>query len=322
MNLGRSAVAAVLLVGGVACVAFFSSRSPVTAPKSVTVPEAKPLTAPAPQVEKSFRCRIVPQQTVLASTPVTGQIEAVYADVGQTVTDGQVLARVKSGTETPLVANMEKDASQDHFREVAARLAAARGEARRLQAEAARARAVLARNEPLFRKQELLNSAGATPRLVYENARAEHERAMQDATAAEETSRQADNLVARTADEQREAEQLAKDKAKAAVAVAAGVATAEIHAPAAGIVIERKIESGGMVTEANRTELFRIAVHPELLRAEFDSGVPLKQGQAISIHAGEVQIRAVMTTETGADFESHLGSVTMGTPCSASVQIK
>ena len=321
MNLAKSAAAAVLLVGGVASVAYFSSRPPKPQPTPVIAPELNPLPVPAAKVEQSFPCRIVPQQTVLASTPATGPIEAVYADVGQTVTDGQILARVKSGTETPLIAGMEKDASQDHVREIAARLTAARAEARRLQAEAARARATLARNEPLFRKQELLNNAGATPRLVFENARAEHERDVQDLAAAEEASRQADNLVSRTADDQREAEQVAREKARTAVAVASGVATAEIHAPAAGVIIERKIAAGGDVTEANRTELFRIAIHPELLRAEFDPGVSLKPGQSISIHAGGVQIRAVMS-ETGADFESHLGSVTMGTRCSASVQIK
>jgi len=101
-----------------------------------------------------------------------------------------------------------------------------------------------------------------------------------------------------------------------------GVATAEIHAPAAGLVVERRIAPGESVTAQNRAELFRIATQPELLRAEFDPGNHLQPGKAVSINAGDTQIRATVNDTNSADFESRIGTVRPGVPCQASMRIK
>ncbi len=309
--------AAVLFVAGLVALTFWGMR-PQVKTALPTVNEVPKSTVPA---EVTYPCRIVPRESVWASTQVTGPLEAVLVDVGQMVTDGQVLARVKSGAAAPGLAAMEKNAADDHVRQVTVRFNATRAEAKRWQAEVLRTRAAMARAEPVFRKQELLNQAGATPRLVFENARAEYERAARELTAAEEASRVADNAAARAADELAAAQAMSKEKARAAVEAVAGMDTAEIHAPAAGLVVERRVQVGQAITEGNRAELFRIALHPELLRAVFDKSAELRAGQPVAIRSGGVEIRAVVGQGSGADFESRLGAVTAGGECVGVVRV-
>ena len=315
----KSAFAALVLVSCAVALAFFGMRSGPG--KGVT---QQVVLKPQPMVvaEVSYPCRIVPRESVWAGTPILGPVEAVYVDVGQMVTDGQVLARVNSGAVAPGLAGMERDASADHVREVTVRLAVASAAAKRLQVDVTRARSAVGQAEPVFRKQEMLNAAGATPRLVFETAKAEYKRASRELSGVEEESRVADNLAARIADELGAAQVTAKEKAGALVAAAAGMAAAEIHAPAAGLVVERKISVGDAVMEGNKSELFLIAVKPELLRAEFQGDVGLRVGQVVAIRAGGVEIRAVLGDGGGADFESRLGAVGVGTECSGTVRFK
>ena len=319
MTAAKAGALAVLLVGGVAGLAIFGLRDP---PKVTAKPPSMPVPQPRQTIEQSFPCRIVPRESVWASTAITGPVEAVYVDVGQTVADGQVLARVHSEGTAPVVANSEEEAARALAGESKARLTVARNEAKRLQAEVLRARSTVARVEPVFRKQQLLNQAGATQRLVFEKSRDEYQHAAAELAVAEEASRQADNAVSRMQDQQQQAIHLIREKSRAAIAATVGVATAEIHAPAAGLVVERRIAPGESVTAQNRAELFRIATQPELLRAEFDPGIHLQSGEAISIHAGDTQIRATVNDANAADFESRIGTVRPGVPCQARVRIK
>ncbi len=139
MTAAKAGAFAVLLVGGVAGLAIFGLRD---SPKVTAKPPSTPIPQPPRTMEQSLPCRIVPRQTVWASTLITGPVEAIYVDVGQTVADGQVLARVHSEAAAPVVANSEEDAARALAGESKGRLTVAQTEAKRLQAEVLRPRRI------------------------------------------------------------------------------------------------------------------------------------------------------------------------------------
>ncbi len=291
----RYAGVAVTLVALAAC------RSNDPPPIAVKTKEPAPV---GPQ-ERSFACHVVARETVAAGTVLSGNVESVRVDVGSVVTDGQVLAIVGK----PPAASLNPAPA-------AAAITAARKYSDSLQTSVALRRLTLARAQQVFAKQELLNREGATPRLVYEKALADRDRSAAELAAEEEASRAADNTLAKLEDQQR----ATLTQNREAVTALTAAAAAEVHAPAAGMVVERNILPGQPVTEANRAALFRIAPHSELLRAEFAT---LPAGQAVSIHAENVSLSATVG-ESGrfADFESRTASLRPGTPCTVTLRIK
>lgn len=272
------------------------------APTAVVKPKAPDVAAPQ---ERSFTCRIVPRETVTAGTALSGYVESVLVDAGTLVADGQVMAIVGK----PQVASLNPPAAVSTF-------IAAKKYADSLQTSVAVRRLTLSRAQAVFAKQELLNREGATPRLVFEKALVDRDTAASELAAEEEASRGADNALAKLEDRQRETVKQNRE----AVASLTAAAAAEVHAPAAGMVVERNIMPGQAVTEANRGALFRIAPHPDLLRAEFAT---LPAGQAVSIHAENVSLSAEVA-ESGqfADFESRTEPLRPGMPCTVTLRIK
>ncbi len=289
-------------MAGTTFIALLGCRSS-EAPPPVLV-EKKVVVTAAP-AERSFACRVVARETVAAGTALSGTVETVLVDVGAMVADGQVLAIVGRPSAAFMIP-----------RPWAGATVSARKEAEELAARVKQRRVWLAQAETLFRRQELLNREGATPRRVYENALAERDRLAAELAAEEEASRLADNALARLEDQERDASVRNRD----AVAALASAANAEVHAPAAGLVVERNIAAGELVTDANRVALFRIAPQPELLRAEFE---PLPAGERISLRVGNVSVGAAVG-ESGkfADFESRMAAVRPGSPCTVTVRIK
>ncbi len=287
-----------LLVSCVVMVGCHSREAVVVAEKTSALP-----VAPVPSLERSVACHVVARETVAAGTAARGTVESVLVDVGSVVTDGQVLAIVGNRAAALPIAPLAVSTPD-------------RRQAGSLQASVAAKRLQLSRAEATFRRQELLNREGATPRLVYEAAMAERNRLAAELAEEEEASRVADNAYSKQVDQQREA----KARDREAVAALASAANAEVHAPGAGLVVERNVSIGEPLTDANRNALFRITPHPELLRAEFE---PLPVGTRVSIHTGAASITAVVG-ESGvfADFESRVEQVLPGSPCTVTVKIK
>ncbi len=278
------------------------------------------------EIPRSFPCEIVPRETVSAVAAVEGRVAAVLANIGQTVTEGQVLARIESQALSSLAngANLTAAGTQSEAVLLAQELAQSQAESARLQRELARARDRASRAGPVFKRQELLNREGATPRLTFEKAKAEWEDAARELATAEESSRQADNAASRASDRLRETKRTLGETNRMAVAAQTGMAATEVHAPAAGLVIGMSASVSGPVKP--NQELFRIAVNPNLLRAVFHPGRPLPQDQTVFLAINGVQIKAATTESTPeralSDFESATAPVLPGTPCVASVQIK
>ena len=307
----QAAGLAVALVGGGV---WFVVRSgtPLTVPMPVVT---EPQTQKPAVASQTFACRVVARETVAASTPVTGAVDRVLVDVGTAVTDGQVMAVIGTATGASPVLAATAGVST-------AQIVGSRREAAELQAAVGRSRIKATAAKAAFDKQEVLYRAGVTPRLMFESARAERDRLAGESTTSEEASRLADNVLAKLEDLQSEQNRQELARRRMAAAAAQQSAIAEVHAPVAGMVVEQNIAAGELVTNANRAALFRIAPHPELLRAEFGGDAGLKAGQVVAIRAGGVEIRAVMGDGGAADFESRLGAVGMGTKCSGTVRLQ
>jgi len=288
-------------------------------------PVPKPANAPE-RTQQSFPCAIVPRETVAAVAAVNGRIAAVFAKIGQTVTEGQVLARIESQALSSAAKGSSFSAAgtETEATRLAQEMAQARAESARLQREVARARDRAVRAEPVFKRQELLNREGATPRLTFEKAEAEWENAARELAAAEESSRQADNAASRLADQVLESKRMLTETSHLAAAAQTGMAATEVHAPSAGLVISSNASVSSPV-QPNQ-ELFQIAVNPNLLRAEFRPSFTLPQQQPVFLAISGLQIRTTVTESTPertfADFESSTAPVSPGMPCVALVRIK
>lgn len=107
---GRLGLAAVLMSGLLVAPAAWSempatpSASPVSPPRSVS--------QPAPLLESSITCLVVPSLEVNVGTPEDGVLEYVSAERGDVVKKGQLLARLNAGVQA---AALEHSASKARF---------------------------------------------------------------------------------------------------------------------------------------------------------------------------------------------------------------
>ncbi len=258
------------------------------------------------------------QQTVAVEMAKPGAIESFLADVGQPVTEGQVLAR--------LVTSASPDSALPPAQ---ARLAAlksasdqAKLEAAKDKADAQRAKDEAARAAKRFEREQRLMDAGATPRKTFEQAQREAEAASAEAEKLAELSRLAENRTYAIADQMRDAAAAVEAAARQDADSRASLAAAEIHAPATGIVVERKGQIG-----QTSGEVFRIGTDLSRLRAVFALTPGIHQGQELLITVQGVNaapIHAVVSAlDAGtatADFQSLNAAIVPGAPCTVSVQ--
>src|SRR5579872_1604724 len=139
--------------------------------------------------------RIQAQHVVPVGATVTGTIETLLVDVGQDVSEGQLLARIGSHVLESAREEAARSAqnAQEKVNAVASRIIAARLEASRSRADANRARDQFERVEKAYQRQQMLNREGATPRLVYEKSEREFETARTEFNSLDELARQAED---------------------------------------------------------------------------------------------------------------------------------
>ena len=102
----------------------------------------------------------------LLATPLEGVVGAFFADVGQEVFQGQLLARITNqGLETgQQAAQKEAEVAQSKVNALESEIVSARLEASRARADASRARGEYDRLEKIYRRQQMLFNEGATPK--------------------------------------------------------------------------------------------------------------------------------------------------------------
>ena len=238
------------------------------ASKPAPPPVVKASGTPVPAGEVSLAGKIEAQQATLVGALVTGTVAEFLTDVGQEVYEGQVLARISNlGLETAREsAQAALDMAQSRVEKAGSAIIAARLEATRARADSMRMRSEFDRAQRTYQRQKVLNSEGATPRLVYEKSERDYEAARKDFESLDELARIAEGRVSDVLKEQEESKRILDDRLKELEEAKTSLASAEVHAPVDGLVIDRKGEVGKELGAQEQAEMFKIAVNLAELR--------------------------------------------------------
>jgi multidrug resistance efflux pump len=247
-------------------------------------------------VEVHLSGKIRAQNVVSVTPPVEGTVGALFADVGQEVFEGQLLARITNeGLETgQQMAQKILDNAQSRVNTLEGEIVSARLEASRARADANRAGAEYDRLNQVFRRQQMLLAEGATPRLTYEKSSREFEAAQSESRTLEQVARLAESRLSeliRSLDAEKRA--LAEKGAEMETAKARAVAT-EVFSPAQGMVVARNGEVG-QSAGPDKADFFQIATHLSQLEVVLDPDPPSMR----RIHLGQPAL--VSLPEQGSD---------------------
>lgn len=328
-----------LLLGGVLAMlaataaAVWYSRSPAPSDaKQKPAPVAELPAVTAGELSVSGRVQATKMVQVLA--PVDGVLEELRVKEGEDVAEGQLMARVKNNSLdlTHEQAGQQVEALQSKVNNLDASLIAGRLEAQRTRADAdlLKVRGEAARKE--LDRQAMLMKEGATPRLKFEKSKQDYESGLVDFEAKDNLARQASDRV--------ESIGRALDAAKKALAdqsadwedAKSGLNSAEIHAPADGVVVKVGKQNGEPV-DKRVTEVFQIAVDLTALEAVVSLNPEelklVKPGQAAVIYLVEAgnepiaaTVREIKANEAYLDFKSPNPAVRPGLMAQVRIPLK
>lgn len=282
-------VVAIVAAGGVAVYWTSSKRTPPEAQPASSAPAS-----PAPAgAYADFPGKIEAIETVAIPVPIDGRIEAMRADVGQQVHEGQLLAQIRSvGLEA------ERDAAQMELNRLRTRLATLESRVIELNLKAAQAKEEAARAHTEMeaaRKEMMLRQAqfkeGAIRRLDVEQAQRQFEAASARYEDLDKLARIADT---RAQDARRELDVLQAEvttKTRAYEETVEHLNSGEVVAPADGLIIARRGQTGQDIT-TDVEDLFVIATNLTDLRVAIEGPPPslakLRPGQEAFIQIAEL----------------------------------
>lgn len=222
--------------------------------------------------EITLEARIQARDVVSVAAPIAGVIEALYADVGQEVASGQLLADIRNQMleSEKSAAQLALERAQTRVNNLEGQLTAARLEASRASAEATRARMELERLQKIWERQKLLYSEGATPRLLYEKAEKDYQLARAEATASQEAAQKAEERVSEVQKELDNARKVLTEATKDLEEADAHLAAGQLRSPVDGVIIQRKGNAGEEIQPGVR-DFFVIAVNLNQLQAVADA---------------------------------------------------
>jgi multidrug resistance efflux pump len=274
------------------------------------------------------------QHVTLVGAPVEGAVEEFFADVGQEVYEGQLLARIgDTGLETAREkARAEAEHAAARLSRLEGDLSAARLEASRASANRTRARAELERTRRIHQRQQLLHGEGATPRLTFERAEREFASAEDDAKSRDEVARVADDRVASLVKTIDAARRVLEDKNRELEDAQARIEAGQLHAPVDGIVVGRRGQPGDAVNRDVK-DLFQIAVDLGLLSVvlapEPDVAAALRPGMPAAIQIAELggeslpgAVTSVADGKVSVEFTSPTPLIKPGMSASVRVRIR
>lgn len=226
-------------IGGGALSLHWKHRAPAPAP-----PTAAPA-APAPS-EITLSGKLRPQNILPIAADVDGDIDAFLADVGDAVSEGQLLARIgSSGLETQReAATAAVTAAEAAISRAQASVTNTRVEDVRAEADRARAREALDKAQAVYERQQTLNNAGATPRLTWEKAQRDFEAAQQEFKIAGEAARLSAEQLQSALNAVTAAERQLLESKQQLEAARNNLESGELRAPVAGTIVARNGEVG------------------------------------------------------------------------------
>jgi len=295
-----------LWMGALVAIAVIAVATYVVQTRKPAQTAVKP-TVPEPvDVELSLQAVLQTATSIPVGVPVEGKIESFQVEAGDEVYEGQLLAQIKSqALETAkLEAETDLEQSETRVRNLEAAMSAARLEASRAVADAARVKNEYERAAKNFQREKMLLAEGATPRRNFEKAQKEFialeaETKNHDAVAAG-----AEERITSTQNELDAARKLLEGKSEDLEQATQRVGAGNVLSPVNGIVVGRRGQAGDNV-HPSMTDLFQIATDLSAMQAIAQASPAqikqIKPGQPATVTivemAGEILQGSVLKIE-------------------------
>jgi multidrug resistance efflux pump len=322
------AVCAVLAAAAAGALSLLRNRTAATSVQPPTV------ATQVPEVEEiSLPGKVQAREVTAVAAPIDGTVEEFAVDVGDEVSEGQLLARIHnqslSGAEEQ--ARQEAERAQEKLNAVESAIIAARLEASRARADASRARSEYERLQKLYTREQLLLREGATPRLKFEKLEKEFLAAQTEFTSLEALAKQAEARVTDLLKDQERARASLEEKSAELEAAQTELQATEVHAPVDGVIVARRGQAGDEVSRSVK-DLFQIGqdlskldvaveAHPSALKL-------MKQGQPAVVHIAEMDqylegsVRAVEESRVLVAFSSPSPAIKPGMTVQVRIKLR
>ena len=291
--------------------------------------------APHPPSEVTLSGTIQAKTVIKIGASVEGILDRVLVDKGEAVYEGELLAVIKNArlNAAEQIARLEAEKAQARVSELENALIAARLEASRARADATRSQNDLERAEKNYKRQEMLNREGATPRLTFEAAENEYNRLKSETESLEQFATKAEDRVNDLTKDLEVAKTGAAQKSEASDQVKADMGSGEVHSTADGILLNRRA-NGGDPVDTSMDNLFEIATNltalQVLLAPDAKTLALIKTGQPAAVLIAALpagipgNVGAVQGGQVLVDFTnpSPAGSPNIRPGLSAQVKIK
>lgn len=196
--------------------------------------------------------RLQPQQTETVDAPVAGILDQWFVDVGQEVYEDQLVGRIRNADLDHAVeqAQAAVDRAEVRIAQLDAQAVNARLEESRTAADQIRARNELDRIEKIYLRYKNLMDAGAIARLTFEKTEAEYIAAKTETENRERSAKEAQDKAAALQQESAEAARAVTEQTAALAKAKDAVTECDLHSPADGVVLTRKVHQGDQVEES------------------------------------------------------------------------
>jgi multidrug efflux pump subunit AcrA (membrane-fusion protein) len=281
-----AAILVVLAAAGAAVLFVIRARGTPAA-----IVETKPA---EPPTEIVLPARLAAKNVVEIPAPIEGRVEQFHVDVGEEVSEGELIAVIRSQRlQTDMeAAQIDLERVQTRVSNLESEISAARLESSRATADATRVRADLDRASRTYQREKMLLAEGATPRLKFEKAQRDFAALEQESKTLDQVARQAEERVAALNLELDTARKILQDKTDDFEASKGRIAAGEVLSPATGIVVSRRGTAGDDV-HPSMTDLFRIATDVSVMEALADAD----PGQLALIREGQAAFVAIAETQ-------------------------
>jgi len=323
-----------LVAGLVLCLAVIAGLVKIrrTPPPAKAAPTGRLVLAPALPAEITVPGKVQAKSTINIPVPTDGIVERFLVEVGEDVFEGELLARIKNTRLDAMEQTAEGDLAraQSRVSDIESAIIAARLEASRSRADAVRTKTELDRAERAYSRQEMLYKEGATPRLVYEKAKADYEKLKADGDTFQHLADTAEERVAALSKELETARAIAVSKGQEVDEAKADLGAGEVHSPVNGVVLARNGKPGEPVVRA-MGNLFELGTNLGTLDVVIapDAKVltRLRPGQQVAVLLAEAPIplkgivREIKAGQVFIEFSNSLPAIRPGLTAQVKIRL-
>jgi HlyD family secretion protein len=237
--------------------------------------------------------RIEAVEVVAVPVPFDGRIQSLLVNVGQDVSEGDLLAEIRSSDllSQKEISTAELNRLTNRVSTLESNLIAARLEAARARETAGVARNALEDAQKVLLRQQMLYSKGAAARQTVERYQAAVDSAKENYEGLQKLAGMAEARVADLTRDLEAQQQAATEKSKELEDATGEVASGDVRSPVDGYVVARKGQVGDEVT-IDVQDLYQIAVNVAQLKAVLEPPPPaleqIRPGQDAILQIAEL----------------------------------